>query len=158
MSVNKKDLEKDIKKWVDSYAKTYCHKAAKEITRFAKNAIDLFYSQYEPKFYNRMDDLKNNSYTPYYHNNGRIVYGGVLISANKMQPYNGAGITKEEIAMGTWRHGLHGFENHNPSEKIHTYPPIVMVQLAMNDKKFLDNLDKYASMIARKQKYTSLNF
>lgn len=158
MNINKKDLEKDIEIWMNSYAKAYCHKAAEEITRMAKNAIDLYYSSYTPIYYNRTDDLKNNSYSPYYHNNGRIIYGGVLISADKMQPYKGAGITKEEIAMSAWRQGVHGFKNGNPQDVIHTYPPIAMVQMAMYDKKFLNDLDKYAHWISGQEKYIYIKF
>ena len=156
MGIDKKGLEKDIETWITTYAKAYCHKASEEITRMAKDAIYLFYEQYQPLYYNRTDDLKSRSYSPYYHNNGRIIYGGVIISAEKMQPYKNSGITKEEITMSAWERGIHGFKNHNPSNKIHTYPPIAMVEMAMYNKKFLKDLDKYATHIANNQKYTCL--
>ena len=148
-------LEKDLEKWVKSYSEGYCKQAASLITLMARDAIDLFYAQYVPIYYNRTDDLLHNSYSPYYHNNGRTIYGGVRINSDKMQPYKGAGITEHQIAYNAWQHGEHGFENKDPGQKIHTYPPIDMVRHAMGEKKFLDDLNKHALAVAKKEKYTS---
>lgn len=148
-------LEKDLEKWVKSYSEGYCKQAASLITLMARDAIDLFYAQYVPIYYNRTDDLLHNSYSPYYHNNGKAIYGGVKISATDMQPYNNAGITKDEITMFSWKHGLHGFTEHNPMNKIYTYPPIEMVRIAMGDTKFLNRLSNFAKKTAKKEKYSS---
>ena len=76
-------LKKDLEKYLYTFADAYCREARYEITKMAKNAIEQFYKDYgpnngEPWFYKRTDDLKDNSYKPYYHNNGKRIYGGVL--------------------------------------------------------------------------------
>lgn len=162
MDFNEKDLKKDIDKWMRIYAETYCKQAEKEITRMAKNAIERFYQDYAPNkgkpwYYNRTEDLLNNSYSPYYHNNGKRIYGGVRISSAKMQPYKGAGISQFEIASTAWLEGLHGFRGHNPSDGILTFPPIDMVLSEMQNRNFLDRLIKNASDTARKQNYSTFN-
>lgn len=158
MQINDKELQKDINKYLKTFAETYCKQAAKEITEMAKDSIQKFYDNYTPKYYNRTDDLLNNSYSPYYHNNGRNVYGGVRISSANMQPYKGVGISAYEIASSAWRQGLHGFEERDKNNRIHTFPPIAMVQMGMGDKKFLDRLQNNASSVAEKQHYSILKF
>lgn len=156
--VNNKELQKDISKYLKTYAEAYCKQAAKEITEMASEAIQKFYDDYTPNYYNRTDDLLNNSYSPYYHNNGKAIYGGVRISSANMQPYKGAGISQYEIASSAWRQGLHGFEQRDKDNRIHTFPPIVMVQIGMGNKKFLDRLNDVGSEAAKKQTYSSFSF
>ena len=157
MEFNEKDFQKDIDKWMRTYAEAYCKQAQKDITRMAENAIDNFYREYTPIYYNRTDDLLNNSYSPYYHDNGRRIYGGVRISSANMQPYNGAGISQYEIATSAWRKGIHGFEERDKNNLILTRSPIAMVQREMKNKHFLNGLMKYASDVAKKQNYSTFS-
>lgn len=156
MAINERALEKEIKKYLKTYAETYCRQASKELTEFAKDAIQKFYDDYTPKYYNRTYDLLNNSFEPYYHNNGRVIYGGVRITSSAMQPYRGAGISQHEIASSAWRIGLHGFNNRDPYDRIYTAPPLYYVREKMNEKTFLDKLNKIGETVAKKQKYTYL--
>ena len=158
MEFNEKAMQKDIEKWMKTYAETYCKQAAKEITNMAKDAIQKFYDDYTPRYYNRTFNLKIGSYSPYYHNNGRNIYGGVRISSANMDEYKGAGISAYEIATSAWRHGLHGFEERDKNNRIHTFPPIAMIQMGMGDKKFLDRLQENANNVARKQNYSTFSF
>ena len=158
MYINEKELQKDINKYLKSFAETYCKQATIAITDMARNAIQRFYDEYEPEYYNRTDDLLNNSYSPYYHNNGRNVYGGVRIHSGNMQPYVGSGISEFEIASSAWKEGIHGFEERDPLKRIHTYPPIAMVQMEMGNKSFLNRLQQNASSVAEKQQYSILKF
>ena len=141
MEFNEKDFQDDIDKWMRTYAEAYCKQATKEITRMAENAIERFYQDYAPNngkpwYYNRTEDLLNNSYSPYYHDNGRRIYGGVRISSANMQPYLGAGISQFEIATSAWRKGIHGFEERDKNNLILTRSPIAMVQREMKNKHF----------------------
>lgn len=154
--IDERQLQKDINKYLKTFAETYCKQAAEEITNMAEDAINKFYDDYIPYYYNRTYDLLNNSYSPYYHNNGRNVYGGVRIHSTNMQPYRYAGISKFEIASSTWREGLRGEEV--GSIRIHTFPPITMVQMEMGNKSFLNRLQKNASNVAEKQHYSFLTF
>lgn len=158
MYINERGLQKDINKYLKTFAETYCKQAQQEITEMARDAIQKFYDSYDPNYYNRTDDLLHNSYSPYYHNNGRNVYGGVRIHSNNMQPYKGAGISEFDIASSAWREGLHGFEERDPYMRIHTFPPIAMVQIEMGNKSFLNRLQENASNVAEKQQYSFLVF
>ena len=164
MEFNDMALRQDLQKWMRIYAEAYCKQAAREITEMASEAIDKFYRDYAPKdgkkplYYNRTEDLLKNSYSPYYHDNGRAIYGGVRISSANMQPYKGAGISQYEIASTAWLEGLHGFRNHNPSDGILTFPPIDMVLSGMQNRSFLNRLNKTGSETAKKQTYSSFKF
>lgn len=157
MELNEKALQKDIKKYLKTYAEAYCKQAAKEITQMASYAIQKFYDDYTPRYYNRTDDLLKNSYSPYYHDNGKAIYGGVRISSANMQPYKGAGISQYEIASTAWLDGLHGFRHHNPSDWILTFPPVDMVLSGMQNRNFLNRLNEIGSDAAKKQSYSSFS-
>lgn len=158
MEFNEKAFQDDIDKWMRTYAETYCKQASREITRMAENAIERFYQEYSPKYYrNRTEDLLNNSYSPYYHDNGRRIYGGVRISSANMQPYKGAGISQFEIATSAWRKGIHGFEERDKNNLILTRSPIAMVQREMKNKHFLNGLMRNASNTAKKQSYSTFS-
>ena len=158
MELNDMALRQDIQKWMRAYAEAYCKQATKEITEMASEAIDKFYQDYTPKYYNRTEDLLNNSYSPYYHDNGKAIYGGVRISSARMQPYVGAGISQFDIASSAWRKGLHGFEQRDKDNRIHSFPPVAMVQMGMGDKSFLNRLNNIGSEAAKKQKYSTFTF
>ena len=66
--INKKALEKDVEKYLKTFAEAYADTAANEITKFAQQAIQRFYDHYTPKYYDRTDDLKKNSFSKYKHN------------------------------------------------------------------------------------------
>jgi hypothetical protein len=158
MELNDIAIRQDIQKWMRTYAEAYCKQAAKDITRMASQAIDRFYQEYTPKYYNRTEDLLNNSYSPYYHDNGKAIYGGVRISSANMQPYKGAGISEYEIATSAWKKGIHGFEERDKSNLILTRSPIAMVLREMKNKHFLNSLNKVGSNAAKKQTYSSFKF
>jgi len=166
MYVDERVLQKDINKYLKTFAETYCKQAAKEITNIAEDAINKFYDDYSPIYYDRTFDLLHNSYSPYYHNNGKAIYGGVRISSHKMQDYiNSYGMGGQwsttsafDVVSWTWKAGYHGYEGGESSRPIHTFPPIAMVQMEMGNKSFLDKLQKNASSIAEKQQYSVLTF
>lgn len=108
--VKKDDLRKDLKKYTMAYAKEYVRVGADELTKQAQTAMSMFYSDYDPMYYDRTYDLFSNSYSRYIHNNGNIYYGGVRISSDGMSPYhhgNGESVSASMIADMGW-HGFHG--------------------------------------------------
>lgn len=117
--VKTSELYKDLKKYTMAFAKEYVQVGADELTREAQNAMNMFYGDYSPIYYNRTDDLRSNSYSKYIHNNGRYYYGGVKISADGMSPYyhgQGESVPASMIANMGW-HGWHG-------PMIQTAPPL----------------------------------
>ena len=153
-----KAIRNEIKDYLRTYALTFCSIAADELTRTAESAIAEFYNDYEPKFYERTFDLRDNSYRRYFHDNGRRVYGGVRISADKMQPYGniwtGRVVEPEIIVNGAWEHGWHG----NPvfGVKPMSPTPLEIVRERMYDDKFISNLNDVATKAANSKSYKHL--
>ena len=92
IKVDTKGLEEDILKYMKTFSKAYAKEGSKQITKKAQSCIEMFYRDYTPKYYDRTYDLKDNSYVPYYHDNGKAYYGGVRITADFMSPYYSGGI------------------------------------------------------------------
>lgn len=156
MDLDRNLLEKDIKHYLKSYAHAYAKTASVEITKMAESAIRTFYDQYSPKYYDRTFDLRDKSYSPYFHDNGQVMYGGVRINSDEMMDYRSR--EKSYVAEYTWRHGSHGFTEHNPENMIYTYPPLDMLLMAVGDTAFLSKLNKTAAAAAKNQKYSMLKF
>lgn len=153
MIVNEKDLKDDVEKFLRSYAESYVQKAKHDITEFAKSAILEFYEEYTPTYYDRTFDLRDKSYSPYYRNTGKALYGGVTINTRNMQDYKGA--TAYEVADMSWIHGFHGDPNgyNGRFSPIRTAPPIDKVKNKMRNKAFLNELSDFGYQHAKSQKY-----
>lgn len=164
IKLNVKDLENDILKYMKNFSKAYAKEGEKQITIKAQNCIKKFYNDYSPIYYNRTYDLRDNSYVPYYHDNGKAFYGGVRITSDFMSPYYSGGIMNYSytdpiiIAQLGW-HGWHGDPTgyNGKFNPIHTTPPLNMLTNFINNKSFLDSMYKYADKKASKQKYKVLN-
>lgn len=154
--LNQKLLEQDVEKYLRTFAKVYCRNAQVEATKMAKYAIKQFYKDYKPDYYDRTFDLRDNSYSPYYHDNGMRIYGGVRINSDNMQPYN-RGTKYEtdpfEVADVAW-HGWHGV----PIRGIYTTPPLDIVKQMMAEENFLYKIRNNAESAAKSQSYTYLRF
>lgn len=154
-------LKKDLEKYLYTFADAYCREARYEITKMAKNAIEQFYKDYgpnngEPWFYKRTDDLKDNSYKPYYHNNGKRIYGGVRITSEDMSPYN-RGTKSETDPFEVAKFAYDGWHGH-PAINIHTTPPLEMIRENMKNEQFLHRINKNAERVALEQDYEYLKF
>lgn len=160
INFTKEELEarKEIKEYLRTFAITYAKEAAKELTKTAKYAISSFYEDYTPMVYDRTYDLLNNSYRAYYHDNGRRIYGGVRIDAEKMSPYMDSfrgGITEPEIVVNTaWGSGWHGHTNRGI--KPMTPTPLEIVQQKIIDESFLSDLNRKATQEANSKSYKHL--
>lgn len=146
--INTAALQSDISKYLRSYAIAYASAAATFGPMIAKQAIEEFYGSYDPVEYIRTENLLNNSYSRYYHNNGNIVYGGVRIHSGNMNEYVGGGWDAATVAKQTWAAGRHG--------NVHTYPPLSMAAMA------LGQIEPRCKLIgettALSQKYSVLKF
>lgn len=163
IKIDKKGLEEDIIKYMKTFSKVYTQEGAKQITNKAQKSINMFYNDYTPKFYDRTYDLKNNSYVPYYHDNGKIFYGGVRITSDFMSPYYSGGIMSKSytdpftVAQLGW-HGWHGDPTgyNGRFDPIRTTPPLDVLTDFVHNETFLDLMYKYAEKKATKQKYKYL--
>lgn len=158
-------IEADMKKYMETYAKSYTEEAAKQLTNQAQSCIEMFYRDYTPKVYDRTEDLLKNSYKPYRHNNSDSYYGGVRITADFMSPYYSGGIMSHTytapivIAQLGW-HGWHG----DPTgyggrfEPIRTTPPLDTLLSFYNKNSFRKSVENYAEKKALSQEYKYLEF
>lgn len=121
VTINEADLKKDI----DLYLHTYCNAVAKfareEMSKYASEAIHIFYNSYTPKVYDRTFDLRDNAFVPFYMNNGwyrKVAHsyvGGVQFNSANMQPYKQHPASKVlEQAL----YGMHGFRAHTTPEPL----------------------------------------
>ena len=158
-------LKKDIRKYLKTYAETYAKESSRQITIKAKSCIERFYSDYKPIYYDRTFDLLNNSYMPYYKNNGKAFYGGVRVTSDSMSPYYSGGIMSHTytdpivIAQLGW-HGWHGDPTgyNGRFNPIHTTPPLDMLMDFASNSSFINIIENYAEKNALKQTYKYLQF
>lgn len=147
-----KELFDEITRYVKIYAYTYCKEAEKELTKTAEYAIDKFYNEYTPKYYDRTYDFRNNSVVPYFHDNGRKFYGGVKISGENMRPYQ-EGTKSETDPFEVVEFATHGWHGH-PIRNIYYSPTISeIIEEKVNDQKFHNDLNKKAKKVANAQSY-----
>lgn len=82
-----KDAIRRLEQLGKAKASTLSEEASKKLTNHYVSLIDWFYVDYAPSMYKRTNNLYN-SYTKFNKNNLQGVYwGGVLISAEKMNDY-----------------------------------------------------------------------
>ena len=162
--VDTKGLEDDILKYMKTFSKAYAKEGSKQITQKAQSSIEMFYEDYTPKYYDRTFNLKDKSYVPYYHDNGKAFYGGVRITSDFMSSYSSGGYMSHTytepiiIAQLAW-HGWHGDPTGYDGrfDPIRTTPPLDILTRFIHDKSFLDLTYRYADNIAIKQKYKYLD-
>lgn len=154
-----KELENALMKECDQYqrtfATTYCSKAADELTKTAETAIEIFYSDYEPTWYERTSpsNLKK-SYRRYYRNNGHMVYGGVYIGSEYMDTYykeNGNDLLERDpylVVATAWEYGLHGIYGWHTEKGNTGFRPLDLIEEKIKDAKFLNNLYETAKNTA----------
>ena len=151
----KSDLRKECRDYLTTFGTTYCKKAADELTETAKYAIEAFYNDYNPTWYERTNNL-NKSYRKYYHNNSRRVWGGVYIGTEYMKPYyrndNSDQIRDPMLVVATaWETGLHGISGWHVKEGNRGVIPMQIIEDKMKDIKFLNSLEITATKAANSQ-------
>lgn len=164
MEINLAALHEDCEKFIESFSNHYVQTAADKFTELAKKTIiDVYYNAYDPEYYRRTDDLKNNSYQRYVKNNGSIKYGGVIISDDKMSDYENYGFyghsaptPASNVLQWAWGKGYHGYLNGDPGCPIYTFPPISALQQEIGSIK--PSLASDAWKYAESQSYSVLQF
>lgn len=159
-----RDLKNECRKYLTTFAIEYCSKAADELTNTAKYAIEEFYRDYNPNWYDRTNNLKDNSYKRYYKNHGKRVIGGVYIGSDYMDNYykkTKNGLIERDpflVASTAWESGLHGIYGWHTEDGKNGVVPIDIVNKKMKDKKFLENLEESAYKKAMSQNYEILSY
>lgn len=143
-------LINDFKKFSSIVAKNAAIQTRDILTREYRLSIENFYNAYEPQQYNRGYGLYD-SFSPYYKNShGNIFYGGVYISAEKM---NDDYHDPKEYVLDVALQGYHG------TSAIVTYPAPLEHILKYRDYIqvfLLQNIINNAVNIAKKSNYNFL--
>lgn len=113
--MNEKAITKDIEKFARTCAMTIIQEAAKTIKKFAYEQMVGYYDEYDPRIYERTNQMKDSSYKPFIIITGKTYEGGVIINSShtnhqKGTRFNGEKYTEEEIYDDVWIKGSHGFE------------------------------------------------
>lgn len=180
VSFNKQALKSDIELYLKTYAFSYARSAAEKYTEAAKKTIiDVYYGQYDPIYYDRTNDLMDNSYYKYFKNNGTTVYGGVVISDRDMTDYVniwhvydiakgtfGEGLENvydvssrtpaSNVVQWAWTKGYHGYMNRNKEDRIYTFPPLAALQIEIGT--IQPQIQQEAISVAKSQNYAFLQF
>lgn len=69
---------------------------------------ESFYDRYDPWYYNRTNNLKNNSYFPYGLKTSKMYEGGIQVSSDLMDSYTTGTWSPEEVMNKAWFEGNHG--------------------------------------------------
>lgn len=155
-------LEQDIKKDLEKFARNYlsqCAKIASErVYEKARYVLqEFYYSQYDPMYYARTDNLLSVSYKKVKRVARYSSAGGVNISPELMWPYRtmGKNMTQEEIIDMSWGKGWHGFTRFEGQyQPIETpFIPLDELDRIIYDDKFIAEIESQAYSYADKQKY-----
>lgn len=145
-------FEKDLRRYMKTFAQACAKEASKQITRQAKTCIEMFYLQYIPTCYRRTENLKDNSYVSYYHNNGRAYYGGTRITSDFMvSNYQDDPFVVAKLSWDGWHGSPTGYGGRFPS--IRTTPPLNTLQEFVNDDKFQNFIMECGNRAASSQNY-----
>lgn len=165
ISFDTKELEKQLRAYANAYGKAYVSKAVELMRNEAQKYIDKFYSQKifksrtgngvssTPYFYNRTDDLRNNSIETTISAKHGTIEGSILIDDYNMRPYNNSGNSTPPyyIVERAWEFGLHGNEITSPGVMKPT--PGDLLREYWSKEKYHSEAARYAEKVV-----SSMNF
>lgn len=108
--LNEKAIMQDIEKFARTCATTIVEEAAESIKKFAYEQMVGYYGEYEPREYERTDQMLNTSYKPFTTTMGEIYEGGIIINSSNTNHEKGKNYTEEDIYNDVWIKGIHGHE------------------------------------------------
>lgn len=155
MIFNEQKIESDIQTFLKTYAYAYCQKARELLVNETRCVIRDFYSapifnnpndRTKPVYYDRTFDFRDNSYKGFVKPRGKILYGGVRISTDKMQDY------KSDDKMTVLQLAIHGWHG-DPSRNLHSDSPLEKLLLYSQSDKFKKEIINHAENEVRKKKY-----
>ncbi len=149
----KAKINKDLENEIMNYAKAVARKTAgmirDELTEIAKDAIDAFYSDYDPKFYRRhFYNFKEKSFRKYYSNPHNKVYtGGVELTPNLLDEIYSDDADEVFDSVYAGFHGPVGYSVNDIKGQRHPrrmYPSPMDLILDKREE-IIDNIDKYVN-------------
>lgn len=144
------DLEEDAQKFAETYVQSGAEEMARQISDFTEMALEIFYGSYNPKIYDRENNIRNNTYKPIIEVFGTEGTGGVELSSADMHEYWRGKLSTDEIFDRVINRGLHGTKE--------TKPPYDIIEQFASGSAFANYINRYAFNAARSQSYKLLKF
>ena len=119
----KTNFQQILKPWVDRLCQGMVESASELLQEEMGRALqEEYYDEYNPDFYERTYNFKNNSYYPFMESGNDIYIGGIILSPANMDEYEGTKWSKEKI-WGVDLEGWHGknFKGTSPLESIRSF-------------------------------------
>lgn len=174
-------LEEDIKKIHETFCQTVVKSAIPKIKSFALTEMEGYYAEYTPRFYDRTNKMRYESYQEYEDNKGKVYKGGIIIDSSfteheglrykgyDSESYGSPNITEDEIYTNVWDRGSHGFYAtyktrisgiymSDVSEFIGKPHRFESLKKKVSSDKFLNRLKNSGISAVQKQKYSVLRF
>lgn len=165
------NLKSDIEKYKNNIGKHMAQDIATDLTEYAQNVIEDFYSQYNPRdkgthpnrfYYKRHGNFRDVPQR-YYKKRGDIFICGVDLESNLPDVYWGAYSEPEQVFNRVMFGGLHGYASLGIPKWITNIPPVFTPSPYDRIKKKYDEIiddysfyEKSAAIKARKDKYILL--
>lgn len=108
--LNEKAITQDIEKFARTCATAIVEEAAESIKKFAYEQMLGYYGEYDPRIYERTNQMKDSSYKPFIIITGKTYEGGVIINSSHTNHQKGKNYTEEDIYNDVWIKGIHGYE------------------------------------------------
>lgn len=110
-TVNSSNLKNLLKKMGNDIAKEMAKTVSEELVEESKRVIPEFYSEYDPRYYSRWEQLtRKRIYEPYTRTKGNVAYAGVrLIADNMEEKYRASKHWVLDVAMRQGIHGVPGY-------------------------------------------------
>lgn len=157
------DIQEDMEKYTKNIAKEMTKKIADEMTKVAQSAMESFYANYSPVYYNRHNNFLK-SYKRYYRNHDPKFYGGVeLLMFEIPDVYSGSNSTPLNVFWRVYNgyHGIASFQSAKGTIK-HEVPIMSPSPIDIIEEKYeeiLANLPSYeadAAKTAKKSGYARI--
>lgn len=168
------DLKKDLKKYGELFSVGIATQIRDELTARTAYAIEQFYRNYRPIYYNRhYDNFRKKSFRKFYKNpHGQLIRGGVELTPDRMDNIYQHGI--DDTFTDVFVLGYHGPFQVYVSKYVENRPPVTdpspweMIYMErdyilknvvkknskyrkLGDKKARDNMGIYSTLLSRRR-------
>lgn len=159
-------LKADLEKFAETYCLTVQEMAVEEANTLAKMAMENYYEAYEPYYYHRTNQMKNNSFQPYKEKVGNEYRGGIKINPIFTNHFT-ENISESDIYNYVWEEGIHGFETFKKESRGGAIPiygkgepknRYEEIDKKLHSRKMKKKLNERGMTIAKQGSYTMLHF
>lgn len=120
--------------YLNKYSKEFCtmavKKASKLLAKKMRYAISKYYGEYDPYYYDRTDNFKDNAFKEYTKLYGKTYEGGIKLNASYLDTYKNKGLSMDDIYYRTMWKGEHG------QEKLYGHSGVIKIKKTNKEMKW----------------------